>query len=139
MIFIFKKKYNTNLKVYRVLKSIYGLGNLKIKNFLIRLGITVKASLYNLKRFRVLRLNSKLNLIKKDISVTLKNKELTVHLIRVIIGSYKGIRLNLGLPLNGQRTKSNAMTTKRISKTRQGLQYFVKLKLTNLAKKKKNE
>lgn len=136
MIFIFKKKYNINLKVYRMLKTIFGIGALKTKSFLVRLGVTERAVLYNLKKFRALRLNSILNASKSEISVTLKNKELNVHLIRLLIGTYKGVRLNLCLPVNGQRTKSNARTTKRINKTRQGLLYFLRVRLMNIAKQR---
>lgn len=136
MIFVFKKKYNVNLKVYRVLKSIYGFGNFRIAETLVRLGVTQRAALYNLKRFRVVKLNTKLNLIKRFISVSLKNQEVNVHLLRLIIGSYKGMRINACLPVNGQRTKSNAQTSKRLNKTKQGLLYFVRLKLMNIAKKR---
>lgn len=136
MIFVFKKKYNINLKVYKVLKSIYGFGNFRISDALVRLGVTERAALFNLKRFRVVKLNTKLNLIKRFIAASLKNQEVNVHLLRVIIGSYKGIRINSCLPVNGQRTKSNAQTSKRLNKTKQGLLYFVKLKLINIAKKR---
>lgn len=136
MIFIFKKKYSVNLKVYKMLRSIYGIGVFKTSEMLSKLGVSVRATLFNLKKFRALRLNSKLNQIKSHLSVDLRARELDVHLIRLLIGTYKGVRINSCLPVNGQRTKSNARTTKRLNRTKQGLLYYLRVKLMNIAKQR---
>ena len=45
MIFLFKRRYHPNVKVYQMLQRIYGLGPTKIKILLIRLGVTLKTKL----------------------------------------------------------------------------------------------
>jgi small subunit ribosomal protein S13 len=141
MVFIFKKQQNVNLKVYQMLKTIYGLGLTKIKNLLIKLGVTLKANLFNLKKFRTFKLNKKLIYLEKFYFYDrLKNIEINTHFNRFKFGTYKGIKLKLGLPLNGQNTKRNAKTFKRLNKNK-GLYTLVRNKLIYERKKllKKNK
>ena len=145
MIFIFRKKYSSKLKVYKILKSIYGIGSTKTNLFLLKLGITMRTTLFNLKRFRAIKLNRKLNLLKFKLKAFVKSKELKVHMNRINIGSYKSIRLLSGLPLNGQRTKTNAKTSKRSVRITKSLNYYInkaiayKKKLKQKLKEKKKQ
>jgi len=139
MIFIFKRKQNIRSKVYQILKTIYGLGNTKISFLLIRLGINYDTLLYDLKKFRALKLNKKLLLLDKFYFFNfLKEREINTHFIRTKIGAYKGIKLLLGLPVNGQRTKTNAKTSKRLNKNK-GLTLILKSKLAYERKKLKKK
>jgi len=139
MIFIFKQKQNITLKVYQILNQIYGLGKTKIKNLIIKLGINYKTTLFNLKKFRALKLNKKLLIMDKFYFFNiLKNREVNTHYKRVQIGCYKGIKLVLGLPLNGQRTHTNAQTFKRLNRNK-GLMAIVKSKILYDRKKLKNK
>ena len=118
MILIFKKDYKEiKLKVFQFLKTVYGLGLKKSKLILIRLGVNYKTTLFQLKKFRLYKLHRKLvNLEKFFLDDTLLNRELQTHYNRVKIGSYKGIKLNIGLPVNGQSTRTNAKTFKRLNR-----------------------
>jgi small subunit ribosomal protein S13 len=138
MIFIYRKRLDINIKVYKALNSFYGIGLSKMKLFLIKLGVTYNATLFNLKRFRTTHLSSLLNIIRAQLTDQIKNAEIRVHFVRLIIGSYKGIKLYNNLPLNGQRTKSNAKTAKRFGKSSTTIPGLAKLKLATYLNKKKN-
>lgn len=138
MILIFKVKQQVAFKIYRILKNIYGLGFSKINTLLIRLGANLRTDLFNLKKFRGIRLSSKLLIISKFcLEEILKLREVEVHYFRVKIGAYKGIKLYLGLPLNGQKTKTNAKTAKRLTKNNKGLSKLVKNKISYENRKEK--
>lgn len=115
MVFIFKNVYEIDLKVFQMLKMVYGLGYSKIKLLLIRLGINYKTTLFELKKFRMYKLNRKLLKLEKFyFNKVLTDREINTHYNRVKIGAYKGIKLNIGLPVNGQSTRTNARTFKRL-------------------------
>ena len=139
MILIFKRKQNIFFKVHQILTNIYGIGATKCNTLLIRLGVNFKTSLFQLKKFRALKLNQKLLILNKFFFFeVLKLKEIQVHYIRVIIGCYKGIKLNYGLPLNGQKTRTNAKTSKRLNKNK-GLSAIVKSKIIYERKKQQQQ
>lgn len=139
MIFIFKKKYPVQIKIYKLLNSIYGIGPTKTRLILTRLGATYHTTLFDLKRFRAVQLNVMLNQIKNQIGIFVKNREMNVHLRRVMTGSYRGLHLMAGLPVNGQRRKANAKTAKRLNKVRSEMVIYLRRRLMDNLKKAKDE
>lgn len=121
MIFIFKRKFSPQLKVYKILRSFFGIGVSTVDSLLIKLGANYNTTLYELKRFRSQQLNKYLLNNKKRLGDELRRVELDVHYKRYMIGCYKGLRLRRNLPINGQRTHTNAKTTKRIYLSSNGL------------------
>lgn len=101
--------------------------------------------MFNLKKFRSIKLDRKLINLQFKLKYFIKSKELYVHMNRINIGSYKSIRLLSGLPLNGQRTKTNAKTSKRLFKITNTLNFYVnkaiiyKKKLKAKLKEKKKQ
>jgi small subunit ribosomal protein S13 len=108
--FILDKK-----KVEIGLTSIYGIGALKAKNICNRIGITPKTRIGDLQQQQFLRLRKLIQqnfLIGKDLK---KTTVLNIHSY-IQLNNYKGSRHRMGLPVNGQRTHTNAKTQKKLSR-----------------------
>jgi small subunit ribosomal protein S13 len=98
------------------LTHIYGIGRANAKKILQEAGVdpTVKVSEWN---------DTQLNAIRKIITENYKvegalRSEVQLHIKRLVdIGSYRGMRHRLGLPVRGQNTQTNARTRKGRRKT----------------------
>ena len=98
-----------NKRVEISLRYIYGIGPTLSKRILIQTGINPDTKVSDLT-------DEDLNIIREvidkghNVEGNLR-KEVTFNIKRLIeIGSYKGIRHRRGLPVHGQRTKTNART-----------------------------
>ena len=98
------------------LTHIYGIGRSLARKILIEAGVDpdVKVSEWN---------DTQLNNIRKVITEKIKvegalRSEVQLHIKRLIdIGSYRGMRHRMGLPVRGQNTQTNARTRKGKRKT----------------------
>jgi small subunit ribosomal protein S13 len=104
-----------NKSIEYALTSIYGIGLKKSRKILLDLNIDLDSSAENLKINEVISLRNYLETISASLEGNLKrfNKLNINHLIE--INCYRGSRHRLGLPLRGQRTRTNAKT-RRIKK-----------------------
>jgi len=105
-----------NKRVVIGLTSIYGIGKSTSQTILERLGINVNKKVQDLTDDEV---NQIRNIITGEIKVEGGLKaEVQANIKRLIdIGSYRGKRHRRGLPVRGQRTKTNARTRKGKRKT----------------------
>jgi small subunit ribosomal protein S13 len=93
------------------LTYIFGIGNTKAQKILEQTGISPDTRIRDLTEDEVSK-------IRDVIDKTLKvegdlRREISLNIKRLIeIGSYRGIRHRRGLPVRGQRTKTNARTRK---------------------------
>jgi small subunit ribosomal protein S13 len=98
------------------LTYIYGVGRSTSKNILVKLGINPDTKVRDLTEEEVVRLREAI-----DGSVTVEGdlrRERSQNIKRLMdIGCYRGIRHRRGMPVNGQRTKTNARTRKGPKKT----------------------
>ncbi|MEZ5358975.1 MAG: 30S ribosomal protein S13 [Candidatus Zixiibacteriota bacterium] len=98
------------------LTYIYGIGLTSAKEILVKTGVNPDTRVNKLTEEDVIKLR---NLIEHDYKVegSLRS-EVAMNIKRLIdIGSYRGYRHRRGLPLRGQRTKTNARTRKGPKKT----------------------
>ncbi|MDD5613733.1 MAG: 30S ribosomal protein S13, partial [Candidatus Omnitrophica bacterium] len=100
-----------NKRVEIALTYIYGIGRSRAKDILKMSGIKEGKKTDNLSDEEVARLT---DLIQKNYRVEGElRREIQQNIRHLIeIGSYRGIRHKLGLPVRGQRTKTNARTRK---------------------------
>lgn len=120
--------YN-NKHIYIYLKSIYGLNTHNSFFICNYLGLNPKSKTSTLTKIELTSIEyyieqnyiTKLNL-KQEIQLNIKN------LIK--LKCYKGKRHSLGLPVRGQRTRSNGKTQKRLS------HFYKKQSINNNLKKK---
>ncbi len=98
------------------LQYIYGIGPSLSKKILGQTGINPDIKVSDLTEDEVNRLRE---LIDREFSVEGElRKEVNLNIKRLIeIGSYRGIRHRFGLPVRGQRTRTNARTKRGSRKT----------------------
>lgn len=105
-----------NKQVWVSLQYIYGIGPSLSQKVLAQLGVNPDTKVNNLTEDEVNRLRE---LIDREYKVEGElRKEVNLNIKRLIeIGSYRGIRHRHGLPVRGQRTRTNARTKRGLRKT----------------------
>lgn len=103
-------------RVEVALTYIYGIGRSTSKKILTQTGINPDTRVRNLTEDEVTRLRE---VIDKNYRVEGDlRREVALNIKRLIeIGSYRGLRHRRGLPVRGQRTRTNARTRKGPRKT----------------------
>ena len=93
------------------LTYIYGIGRTTSANILAKTGISPDTRVKSLTEDEVARLRE---IIEKELKVEGDlRRDVAMDIKRLVeIGSYRGIRHRRGLPVRGQRTKTNARTRK---------------------------
>jgi len=103
-------------RVEVALTYIYGIGRSTSKKILAQTGINPDTRVRNLTEDEVTRLREvidKNHRVEGDL-----RREVALNIKRLIeIGSYRGLRHRRGLPVRGQRTRTNARTRKGPRKT----------------------
>ena len=103
-------------RVEIALTYIYGIGQTSAKEILAKTGINPDTRAKDLTEAEVAKLRDEIEAnytvegdLRRDVALNIKNM--------VEINCYRGIRHRLGLPVRGQRTKTNARTRKGPAKT----------------------
>ena len=103
-------------RVEIALTYIYGIGQTSAKAILAKTGINPDTSAKDLTEAEIAKLRDEIEAhytvegdLRRDVALNIKNM--------VEINCYRGIRHRKGLPVRGQRTKTNARTRKGPAKT----------------------
>lgn len=101
-------------RVHIGLTSVYGIGKVTAGVICKKLDIDPFVRVRDLSSRQVARIA---NLIKQDYYVGSDLRKIKSDSIKrlIEIGSYKGVRHRMGLPLRGQRTSTNGKTQKRLA------------------------
>ncbi len=92
------------------LTSIYGIGNSRAKKICVEANVAPNTPVKDLAEPEVANLRSAV--AKFEVEGDLR-REISMNIKRLMdLGSYRGIRHRRGLPLRGQRTRTNARTRK---------------------------
>ena len=92
------------------LTSIYGIGNSRAQQVCSEAGVAPNTKVKDLAEPEVANLRSAI--AKFEVEGDLR-REISMNIKRLMdLGSYRGIRHRRGLPLRGQRTRTNARTRK---------------------------
>ncbi len=106
-----------NKRIEAALPYIYGIGWSLSKKILKEANVSPDTRVFNLTEEEVHRIQSTIVNLGIKIEGDLK-KEVSQNIKRMMdIGCYRGIRHRKGLPVRGQRTRSNARTRKGPRKT----------------------
>ncbi|HIB53125.1 MAG TPA: 30S ribosomal protein S13 [Candidatus Marinimicrobia bacterium] len=101
-----------NKKVSYSLRYIFGIGLTQAKNICDKAGVDQNIIVQNLSEDQVVSIRTAMT----DLQVTVEGElrsEVAMNIKRLKdVGSYRGLRHRKGLPVNGQRTKTNARTRK---------------------------
>lgn len=103
-------------RVEIALTYIFGIGKPTSQKILNQTGVNPDTRVKNLTEEEINRLR---DVIEKDLKVEGDlRREIALNIKRLIeIGSYRGLRHRRGMPVRGQRTKTNARTRKGPKKT----------------------
>lgn len=98
-------------KIRISLTYIFGIGPASAKKILSEAGIDPDTKSNNLTESDIVKIRT---ILDRDYSVEGDlRRDVTMHIKRLMdIGSYRGLRHRRGLPVRGQRTKTNARTRK---------------------------
>ena len=98
------------------LTYIYGIGDHASREILKKAGVEPQIRAKDLSEDQVAKIT---NIIQKDVKYEgMLRREIAMNVKRLMdIGSYRGMRHKRGLPVHGQRTRTNARTRKGPRKT----------------------
>ena len=106
-----------NKKVAYSLRYVYGIGYSQAVNICDKAGVKVDTRVQDLKEKEVMDIRKAITELEIKVEGELRS-EVAMNVKRLKdIGSYRGLRHRRGLPVNGQRTKTNARTRKGKKKT----------------------
>ena len=104
-------------RIETALTYIYGIGLALSKKVLAKASVNPNVRVKNLKDDEVARIQNTINTENLKVEGDLR-REVSMNIKRLIdIGTYRGSRHRKGLPVRGQRTKTNARTRKGPRKT----------------------
>ena len=106
-----------NKKVAYSLRYVYGIGYSQAENICDKAGVKNDTRVQDLKEKEVMDIRKAITELEIKVEGELRS-EVAMNVKRLKdIGSYRGLRHRRGLPVNGQRTKTNARTRKGKKKT----------------------
>lgn len=113
MLYIFDKAISDSDSIIYALTVLYGINTYQSKKICKHIGINPQTTMNFLKKNQLNRL---INFINKNLKIEQllkkKQKDQLNHLLK--IKTERGIRRSLGLPVHGQRTHTNAKTSKKL-------------------------
>lgn len=108
-------------RVEIALTYIYGIGPAVSKKILINTGISPDVRVNNLTDDDIAKIREEIDRLQEIDGLKVEGdlrREITMNIKRLMeINSYRGIRHRRGLPVRGQRTKTNARTRRGAKKT----------------------
>jgi small subunit ribosomal protein S13 len=98
-------------KIGIALTYIFGIGSTSAKKVLSEAGVDPNTKSNNLTESDIVKIRT---ILDRDFTVEGDlRRDVTMHIKRLMdVGSYRGLRHRRGLPVRGQRTKTNARTRK---------------------------
>ena len=106
-----------NKKVAYSLRYVYGIGYSQAVNICDKAGVKLDTRVQDLKEKEVMAIRKAITDLEIKVEGELRS-EVAMNVKRLKdIGTYRGLRHRRGLPVNGQRTKTNARTRKGKKKT----------------------
>ena len=110
MVYILDTELPRNKSIYFSLTKIFGIG--KSQSFLVckKVGFSPNCKLSKLTPKQATKLHKFIETLKIKINNTLTRYEIMLFKKQIQIKAYKGMRKLQGLPIRGQRTRTNANT-----------------------------
>jgi small subunit ribosomal protein S13 len=117
MLYLFEVNLSKKENIKNGIEKIFGVGNSKSKHIVASMGISphVKTNIFSKKLIKRLKTEIQKDYNSQDFKTRSQfQKSFSENVGRLKkIRTYKGVRLQLGLPLRGQRTHTNARTSRR--------------------------
>jgi small subunit ribosomal protein S13 len=114
MIYLFKSKIPENKSVFFALTYIYGLSNTNSAIICKKLGFSYNLKIKYLSNNQISQILRVIENSNIELASDLKKIKLLTKNKLVSIKSYRGLRRIQGFPVRGQRTHTNAKTSRKI-------------------------
>jgi small subunit ribosomal protein S13 len=113
MIYLFESEISENKPIFISLMQIYGIGHFNSILICKKLGFSKNLKTTDLSKEQIAKLVKTIEFLKLNVASDLKKLNLLNSKNLVSIKSYRGLRRSQGLPVRGQRTHTNARTSKK--------------------------
>lgn len=113
MIYLLETKLPDNKPVFIALTSIYGIGLQTSKLICKKLGLSFNLKLRDLNKEQTVELLKLIDFLNLPLNNELKKIKTLSFKNLINIKSYRGLRRSRGLPVRGQRTHTNAKSSKK--------------------------
>ena len=113
MVYFFETKLLENKSIFFALNSIYGVGKAKSFKICKRLGFSINLKVKNLSEEHILKVSKLIESSDSAVAGELRKIQALNFKRLLSIKSYRGIRRIKGLPVRGQRTHTNAKSSRR--------------------------
>jgi small subunit ribosomal protein S13 len=113
MIYIFESNIPDNKPILNALTYVYGIGRSQALFIVNKLGFSANLKVKDLTKEQFNKLTKILQLFNKELAGDLKKKNIIISKRLTYIKSYRGLRRNQGLPVRGQRTRTNSKTARK--------------------------
>lgn len=113
MVYLFESELSKNKLLSFALSKIYGLGKSHAFSICKKLGFSRNLTVQALSKEQISRLIKQIESLELLIAGDLLKVRLLIVTKLVSIKSYKGLRRYQGLPVRGQRTHTNAKTSRK--------------------------
>jgi small subunit ribosomal protein S13 len=114
MVYLFETKIPEKKSVFFALTYIYGINKTHSLFICKTLGFSKNFKIKNLSKEQISKLVKLIEFLNIDIASDLKKIKLMSFKKLISIKSYRGLKKNQGLPVRGQRTHTNAKTSRKI-------------------------
>lgn len=114
MVYLFESKVPENKSVLFALTYIYGINKSNSLVICKKLGFAKNVKIKSLSKEQINKLIKTVDALNIIVASDLKKIKLLCNKKRTSIKSYKGLRRLQGLPIRGQRTHTNAKTSRKI-------------------------
>lgn len=113
MIYIFDTELSENKLIFNALTQIYGISEKRAAFICKTLGFSRNLKVKNLSKDQITELLKLIDILNLTLASDLKKIKFLAVKNLISIKSYRGIRRNQGLPVRGQRTHTNAKTSRK--------------------------
>jgi small subunit ribosomal protein S13 len=113
MVYLFEVKLSDEKAVVFALTQIYGINKPSSVKICKKLGFSSNLKIKDLSKEQTSKLLKVIESLNMELAGELKKIKLLTLKKLINIKSYKGFRRNQGLPIRGQRTHTNAKTSKK--------------------------
>ena len=113
MLYIFEAELPQNKSILYAMVSVFGIGKFQANILCNKLGFSKNLKVKDLSKEQITKLIKLTEFSNKTIATDLKKLRLLKTKKLLSIKSYKGLRRKYGLPVRGQRTHTNARTSRK--------------------------
>lgn len=114
MLYLFESMLPENKSVFFALKYIYGIGAFNSLKICRKLGFSSNLKIQDLSKEQITLISKSVEKFNFSLTNDLKKIKLSQRQKLISIKSYRGLRKLQGLPVRGQRTHTNAKTSKKV-------------------------